>query len=595
MTDLVNPFAVELRSMIEDDDPFAAAGKRGRYKRPLVTTPDGEEVEYQRPSSIAKTLDDSGGLLRWGAGMAALGVAEDPELAGFLRSVDTSLPGWKKVIYDYGDRAKESASANTGADYGSLIHQLCAHRELGTTPTFDIPAGVAGAVDAYMDEKERLGIETVVVEFTIVNDRLRFAGTVDRLYRLPSGELVIGDLKGLPLETPIPTPSGWSTMGELKVGDEVFGRDGQPCTVTHKSRPKEVALMRITFDDKTEIIADVDHRWAIHKPYGKGADEVMTTAEMAADLRGPSGQRWLTIPNAKPLNLDDADLPIDPYVLGAWLGDGTTADGKLTNPLPEVWMRIQQRGFKLGSPTGSPTCPTMTVLGLRTGLRENGLLGHKHIPAAYLRASEAQRRDLLAGLMDTDGSFNIARNECVYYTTSKELAQGVDELLLSLGYRTTVWSGQRTGFGLTVDCFDVKFRPHDGVTPFIAKRRQFFGAHGMTTAHRSSRRLVYSVEPLDVDGVTQCIAVDSDDHTYLCGRQMVPTHNTNNGRQEVSWAIQCAIYATADAIYEPATGERKPLPEGWSKEKAIVAHIRYAERDDEDDCTFGIVPIGGGQ
>ena len=157
-----------------------------------------------------------------------------------------------------------------------------------------------------------------------------YAGTFDLLfyYKDPKDDsksgLVICDYKGLPLDTPILTTDGWKTMGTIQEGDFVFDKNGHPTKVLHTSSIHHNPCYKIKFDND-EIIADCDHRWEIS--FLKGNDvtsKVMTTLEIKEYLDKLKKCHAHLIPKIminKPLEIEKKELPIDPYVLGLWLGD----------------------------------------------------------------------------------------------------------------------------------------------------------------------------------------------------------------------------------------------------------------------------------
>jgi len=326
----------------------------------------------------------------------------------------------------------------------------------------------------------------------------------------------IFDWKGLDVTTPIPTPSGWTTMGELKTGDMVFGGDGKPCKVTGKSAVHSRPCYRIEFDDKSTVICDDEHRW----PTREG---VMTTKEIVV---ARSESKNVIMPTAQPVDLPEAKLPIHPYVLGFWLADGKHTSGEICKPDNDVWEQVKASGYDIGSDYNQDNegrCRTHTVYGLRTQLRKAGLLGNKHIPEVYLRASHDQRAELLRGLMDGDGTANTTRSQCVFTTCDKALSDQVVELLLSLGHRPSQATTKQFGFGERVTAYPIAFRPMHGIETFHMKRKAE-KTMGWGPGH-SERRYVTTVE-LVPTVPTQCIEVDSPDNTYLCTKRMLVTHNT---------------------------------------------------------------------
>jgi len=140
--------------------------------------------------------------------------------------------------------------------------------------------------------------------------------------------------KCLALDTPLPTPEGWTTMGAVRVDDRLFDDLGRPCRVVGTS---EVFLdrvcYRIRFEDGEEVVADAGHQWAVHDRKHDYKLRLVTTEEMASSVVSHHGNRKsfrFRIECAGALELPDAVLPVDPYVLGAWLGDGNSHSAQIT-------------------------------------------------------------------------------------------------------------------------------------------------------------------------------------------------------------------------------------------------------------------------
>lgn len=365
-----------------------------------------------------------------------------------------------------------------------------------------------------------------------------FRGVLDLTIVTPKVGIVL-DYKGLALDTPLPTPTGWTTMGDVKVGDVLFGSDGKPCRVTGKSTVQHKPCYRLVFDDTCEVVADEDHLWCVN-------DEVIDTKTLANTLVR-NNQRYRKVKLTAPLATAEVKLPIDPYVLGCWLGDGKATSGEICKPDAEFWSNIEARGYEVGSDI-SGACDaarSSTVYGLRTQLREAGLLGNKHIPKVYLRASTEQRLALLQGLFDSDGSANSTRKQIVFSTTDESLADGVFELLVSLGQRPLKNSVVATGFGKTVKAYPVSFRPQ-GNMEFFKLTRKLRLTKDWGPGH-SYRRLIVSVDPIE-SVPTQCIEVDSSDNTYLCTRHMLITHNTGKVKTD---GDQLKLFAAATFAQHP--------------------------------------------
>jgi len=409
--------------------------------------------------------------------------------------------------------------------------------------------------------------------------------------------------KALALDTPLPTPDGWTTMGDVRVGDQVLAADGTPTSVVATTevmtgRP----CYRVRFDDGSEIVADAWHEWftstRAERRRGRALGDVRTTEEIARTVSCDTADHRSNhaVPVARPLQLPPADLPLHPYALGVWLGDGHSDSARFTSADPEIAMRIEGLGLRsdmrttgrpgaarlytlrlpeepeiaprtclvcgtefvprsvqvrtcgqscggrsrfVAPPAPAAACPDCggpyaggrrcsachahhgTVAAI---LRSIGVLGDKHIPTPYLRASEAQRRELLAGLLDTDGTVNPTGSPQLTFT-SLRLAREARELIHSLGYRSG-WS-TRTVAGRTpasATAYTITFTTDDDVFALERKRLLHKDRRRPSTA-RLRQRMVVAVERVDSVPV-RCVQIDHPDHLYLAGRSFVPTHNS---------------------------------------------------------------------
>jgi len=360
------------------------------------------------------------------------------------------------------------------------------------------------------------------LEVPVENASLRTRGKMDGL--IVGGEEIY-ELKGLAIDTLLPTPSGWTTMRDVQPGDMLIGSNGHQCKVTETSVPSWRRCYRILFDDGTSVVADEDHRWYTQAGQAhRLSGGVRTTAEIQSSMFCTGRQANHRIQNTLQIELPDTDVPLDPYMLGVWLGDGSKHNGAVTQRTEsQLWETLRERGFDVGQEWGGGDgrSGTRTVYGLRSTLIEMDMLGNrKFIPSVYLRGSSRQRIALLQGLMDTDGTWSPLRRQATFTTIDRDLAHQVRELVLSLGMRCRVQPVVARGFGVERDAFHVVFTPI--VNPFLARRELL---NGYVPPIRASRRCISGVEFVGVLQ-TKCVMVDSPDHTYLCGDQMVPTHNT---------------------------------------------------------------------
>ena len=377
---------------------------------------------------------------------------------------------------------------------------------------------------------------------------------------LHPGQMIIvaarpGVGKALALETELATPCGWTTMGEVQVGDELLDAQGRPTRVVAATdvmtnRP----CYEVIFSDGAVLVADAEHQWLTETRAAPGTRrtgaEVRTTRELARTVRsGTADARAnLRVHNTAPLQLPERALPVPAYTLGAWLGNGESVAAPITSADPEVVMRIEAEGSP-AEPSARPEDAGLwgggwraqadhLGVGTQPGRRQAiGDLGGTHIPIRYLRASERQRRALLAGLLDTEGTVT-AGGSARLSMTNERLARNVEELVVSLGYRCRLSVGPARGrTAASGRVFTVSFDTDDVV--FGSSRKQLLHKErraGSGEVPLSSRRVV-DVRPVESVPV-RCVEVDNAEHLYLAGRSMVPTHNSTLG---LDWVRSCSI------------------------------------------------------
>jgi replicative DNA helicase len=434
--------------------------------------------------------------------------------------------------------------------------------------------------------------------------------------------------KALALDTPLPTPAGWTTMGDVRVGEYLLGADGRPTRVVAAT---EVMTARpcfaVEFSDGTVIVADASHQWRLTSapaaaaaaapasaavarvlvsptpatsvtrvpaapaagcssipapavPAGAlGASDVLTTAQLAAALRGAaddSGKPAVAV--ARAAELPARDLPFPPYALGAWLGCGASRHAQITTADPEVVQQIEAEGLQAAKAPGAGQRYLLTRHGApaapgtaRAVLRRLGVLGAKHIPATYLRASEDQRRALLAGLLDTAGQ--VSETGAVRFAAaSQRLAAGALELILSLGYRATMTVTPGSGRHVA------RFTPADKVFRLTRKL-----ARQSTAADPAARcRIVTDVRPVPSVPV-RCVQVANDDHMYLAGRTWIPTHNSTLA---LDLARAAAVHAgLTTVIFSLEMSRNEITMRLLSAEARVALHAMRTGQLGDDDWT----------
>ncbi|MDX6198956.1 MAG: dCTP deaminase [Actinomycetota bacterium] len=349
--------------------------------------------------------------------------------------------------------------------------------------------------------------------------------------------------KALALDTEVPTPWGWTTMEHLEVGDEVFDQTGAPTSVVAATEEMtDRPCYEVLLSDGSRFVADAKHLWVTRSKSERARGlpgQSRTTEQLAATIR--TGREWNHhIALAGPVEYAAReDLPIDPYMLGVWLGDGTTSSATITTADRAVIDEIVAAGYeahRTSAPYGwrigsgrdesrrDATGRYSANGGLNSVLRAEGLHGDKHVPSSYLTASCEQRLALLQGLMDSDGYCDeIGR--CEFVSTLEHLSDAVVELAASLGLRPVKRKKRVVLNGIECSpAYQVKFTPH---LPVFRLERKL---ERLAPKLRQSRfRAVVAVRPI-ASAPVRCIQVAAPSGMFLIGRTFVPTHNSSLGR-----------------------------------------------------------------
>lgn len=467
---------------------------------------------------------------------------------------------------------------------------------------------------------------------------------------LPNGLVMMngptGTGKALRLDTPIPTPSGFKTMGELAVGDVLYDSKMRPCRVSWVSSIDEKpVLYAVKLSDGQVIYADGNHKWIVSShdtrnsprhpkvvrinarkehcledakklleissrftdevflsadalftvlerekvasefhsshtvymtlrylscPYvmGVGSNKnvypaatafrflsksleekftpvsdvlyTQTTEELLAAGLTFNGRSNFAIPVVAANNEDSIELPINPYVLGAWLGDGSSDRGSIASGFSDYeemmailatrWQGIvlpvkRERAVEIKLQHEEDGVPFRNIL------RSTNLYLNKHIPDIYFNASYEQRLELLRGLMDTDGSVDKRSGIATFGGKNERLVSDVARLVRSLGFKTSLSKKKAactTKDRDRKDCgfsWNLNFVTNEEVFA-LSRKRKFLPASVSERQKWLYIKEIVEVSPDDENyGAVRCIAVDSEDHSFLC-HDYVVTHNS---------------------------------------------------------------------
>jgi len=352
--------------------------------------------------------------------------------------------------------------------------------------------------------------------------------------------------KALSLDTPILTTKGFSTMREIQVGDIVYGRDGKETKVTYISEVHtNRKVYEIAFSNQETIKADAEHLWKVsytdiqsNKNLSDEEKELnLTTEEMLPyfeRLQKRSKPTTLYTKITQPLEFESQELEIDPYLLGCWLGDGYSNDSRICCHVDDYMnyrVEFEKKGYEISDykvDKRRPTTVRFTVYGLVTSIKKENLLNNKHIPEKYIFNSIENRLELIRGLMDTDG-FAVKRNgTCQFNQSNEPMIDSFKFLLNTLGIKnrkTMKKTSHKDNFNITfvADDYDV----------FKLERK--LKRQNQKLNHPKNKRLyIRSITEIESEPV-KCIQVDNEDHMFLCGETLIPTHNTTVASIYMLW------------------------------------------------------------
>jgi deoxycytidine triphosphate deaminase len=352
--------------------------------------------------------------------------------------------------------------------------------------------------------------------------------------------------KALAHDTPVPTPNGWRTMAQLEPGDAVFDETGAPTEIVAATAPMVGRPCReVIFSDGTRVVADAAHEWITITKSGRrnGRADLgtRTTDDVARTIRA-NGEVNHHVPLAGPVQYPTrVDLPIEPYTLGAWLGDGTTTAAAITTVDEEILEQVSGEGYPVRRLTYAPHLYSIGATGrtrdattgryarngtLSSRLRDLGMRDGKYVPRDYLEAGVEQRLALLQGLMDTDGYVDDVAGRCEFTSTREALADAVVELAASLGFRPIKSQGRAMLNGVDHGPkYRIKFTPD---RPVFRLRRKLSRQKAADARFHRFRSIDVVREVASVP--VRCIQVGSPRGVFLVSRSFIPTHNSSLGR-----------------------------------------------------------------
>lgn len=355
----------------------------------------------------------------------------------------------------------------------------------------------------------------------------------DMEFGMLADEMGLG--KAQPLDAKILTPYGWKLMGDIQVGDEVIGSSGKFIKVLGVFPQGVKDIYRVTFSDKSSTECCEEHLWTINtttRRFRGNPYFVKQLKDIKGDLKLKSGNFKYFIPMVAPVQFNEKPLPVNPYILGCLLGDGsfrgntitlTSADNDIVsyfknNLPPYVELKFDgDIGYRI---TG--TGERFETNQFTSDIRSLGLMGHlsnsKFIPDIFKFSSVENRLKLLRGLLDTDGHIRPKDGHIEFCSVSRQLAEDTQFLIQSLGGNARINKNKTTH----QDRYRVTIRMPDGLNPFKLQRKADIFSN-KKIKHKPSRAIA-SVEFIGRKEA-QCIRVDAPDSLYVTD-DFIITHNT---------------------------------------------------------------------
>ncbi len=386
------------------------------------------------------------------------------------------------------------------------------------------------------------------LDFKCYDEQHKFVVSTKRYVAFIGGR---GTGKLLYIHTPIFTTQGWKTIGTLEVGDKVFGLDGNPTTVLFVT-PEQYSekTYKLMFSDGEELIAGKEHLWLTHSRKCRKAEGrwglrrkdhpkierkhllqcrrqhypvVLSTEDIKNSMNDGKDINH-AVHVSSPIVLPEQSLSIHPYLLGVWLGDGSRKGAEITGIDKEIFDNIIELGYLI-KPRKDEQRQSLVGNNILFLLKQLNLYGNKHIPEIYKMGSIEQRLSLVQGLMDTDGTVGKDGN-CTFDNTNKEIADGMYELLTSLGIKVSrsIRIPKLYGKECTL-CYRLWFTTSLPVFKLSRKLKRLQN-RPMKRRTQNFRYIVKIEEHPDVP--MKCIEVDAPDNLFLVGKAFIPTHNTQS-------------------------------------------------------------------
>lgn len=380
-----------------------------------------------------------------------------------------------------------------------------------------------------------------------------------------TGSTGVGKSTSCDTMIPVYTKDGTVThkrAGDVLPGEYVFDRTGKPTQVLGVFPQGKRDVYRVTLGDGRILDVSDNHLWAVY-PAKRSRDEgytIYTTQTLLnkgleTKQHDRVGMKYF-IPMNGAVEWPQRDFSVDPYVVGAMIGDGSLAskaalvmssDDEFV--VSKVANLIGAADYRRSSPDNNYdwTFDASEKNGKKKLIQKADIFGNmpelnnkkspeRRIPYEYMTGSVEQRWALINGLFDTDGTISAhdgERYNISYSTHSRELAYDIQEVLYSLGVSSSVNKHDRNNKNPEYDVH-VCSKNEDKPRFFTLPRKRDIALKSVGLNKQREKTFDYvgirSIEKLDRQEEMVCFYVDNDEHLYQAG-QYVVTHNTEMSKQ----------------------------------------------------------------
>lgn len=462
--------------------------------------------------------------------------------------------------------------------------------------------------DEYLESKaadEPMTSETLVgaIDSKYSNDLI---GKIKLGFNNLPGKMVIGDDvypspffkkysgswdtgKDLRWDTKIFTVDGVKEIKDISIGDKIYDDSGILTKVCNKFSFTDKLQYKVTLQDGRVVYCGADHQWEVIKA---GKNKVMSLIDIYkskyVNIRGSRTDYMYRLPLTKSLEYSPKQFTLEPYFLGLWLGDGSSRGPSISTVDTEIVEYLKQlclyKNLTLRAEIIEGKCPHYFVVGdgsirgnsIRTGLQTLNLIQNKHIPEEYFYGSYEQRKDLLQGLLDSDGSIGID-GTIEFSNKNKTLIKGVELLCHSLGIRvnlrkrTTSWKYKgikkySKSYRLFINTEEIVFKLSRKKSRILPTRSS------MSKTSRTSVAIV-NIEPTIIED-SYCLSVDNESKLFLCGDYVV-THNTITAGYDIKIGGQWERKGSASLIQHRSFNDNHVAANGTRPNWATIDEVGF--------------------